>query len=150
MKRITSVMYIFLMVVIFSCGKTPVDTPKELPKKFPVPTWKADDTGKYPATMTAVLNLPAALSTDALDNDLLAAFVNGECRGVGVVVKYNNANLYFVLIQGFNDETNKVTFKYYSNKTSYMFESQSSINFLADDIFGTAENPKTLVYTQLK
>lgn len=150
MKKITSVFYIFLMVAVLGCSKNPAVTQEAIATKFPVPNWKADETGKYPATMTAVFTLPVTLAGGSTENDKLAAFVNDECRGVGVIVQVNHLNLFFVLIQGLTEEVNKITIKYYSNKTSYMYESQSALTFLADDIFGTAENPTMLGLTQLK
>lgn len=139
------------MLVVIGCSKKSVETPREeTPTKFPVPTWQADATGKYFATMTAVVALPATLAASATDNDKLAAFVNGECRGDGVIVKVDNVNLFFVLIQGLPDEANKITFKYYSNKTSYMYESTPSLTFLVDAVYGSAAKPKTLELTQLK
>lgn len=150
MKRLVSVFYISLMAVALGCSKNPADIKEEAATKFPVPNWKADDTGKYPATMTAVLKLPATLASSAMENDQMAAFVNDECRGVGVIVENNNLKLFFVLIQGLTEETNKINIRYYSTKTSYMYESRSAFTFLADDIYGTAENPKVVELTQLK
>jgi hypothetical protein len=140
------------MVTAFSCGKKSVDTPtaEEAATKFPAPTWKADETGKYPATMTAVVTLPVALESSVRETDKLAAFINEECRGVGVIVKDNNLNLFFVMIQGLPDEASKVTFKYYSNKTSHMYKSEPALTFLVDAVYGTARNPKILELTALK
>jgi len=150
MKRIPSALYIFLIAATIGCSKNSVDTPEEVATKFPVPNWKADDTGKYPATMTAVFALPQTLASGFTKNDKLAAFVNDECRGVGVIVEVNSLSLFFVMIQGLPEETNKITIRYYSNKTSYMYESRSALTFWADDIYGTAETPKILELTQLK
>lgn len=151
MKSISLALYIFLIAAILGCSKkSAVDAPEEVATKFPVPTWKADNTGKYPATMTAVITLPVTLAGGVMENDKLAAFVNDECRGVGAIVKVDNLNLFFVLIQGLAEETNKITFRYYSNKTSYMYESQPALTFLADAIYGTAANPKMLEFKQLK
>ena len=150
MKRISSALYIFLIAATIGCSKNPDNTTEEVATKFPVPTWKADDTGKYPATMTAVFNLPPTLASGFTKNDKLAAFVNDECRGVGAIVEVNNLNLFFVLIQGLPEETNKISIRYYSDRTSFMYESRFALTFLADDIYGTAENPKILEFTQLK
>lgn len=150
MKRISSALYIFLIAATLGCSKNSVVPPEEAATKFPVPNWKADDTGKYPATMTAVVTLPATLAGGSSENDKLGAFVDDECRGVGVIVKLNDLNLFFVLIQGLPEETKKITIKYYSHKTSYMYESPSALTFLADGIYGTAENPQVLTLAQLK
>jgi hypothetical protein len=100
--------------------------------------------------MTSVLTLPTSLAAAVIENDQLAAFVNDECRGVGTMEKVNAQNLFFVMIHGMPDETSKVKFKYYSSKTSYMYESKDTLNFLIDAIYGTAQNPKTLQLSQLK
>ena len=150
MKKILSAVYILLMLATLSCSKSQVEPKPAEATKFPEPTWKADDTGKYPATMTAVFNLPVTLAASSQENDKLAVFVNEECRGVGVIVKFNNQNLFFVLIQGLPEETSSLTIKYYSNKTSYMYQSPPSLSFLADGNYGTAENPKIVELTQLK
>jgi hypothetical protein len=150
MKRVSPLLYIFLLAVTLGCSKNSPEIKEEIATKFPVPNWKTDDTGKYPATMTAVFTLPATLAGNLMENDKLAAFVNDECRGVGVIVENNSLKLFFVLIQGLPEETNKIIIRYYSNKTSYLYESQPALTFLADGIHGTAENPKILELTQLK
>ena len=126
------------------------ETPTETYTKFQPPSWAADATGKYPATMTAVVALPAALQSTMSETDQLAAFVNDECRGVGVTVKVGTANLFFFLIQGLPDESSKIKFKYYSSKTSYMYESTAAVDFLIDAVYGTAQNPKAVEFSQLK
>lgn len=150
MKWITSVLCVFFLVTTLSCSKNGNTSPDEVTTKFPAPTWKEVNTGTYPATMTAVVALPATLAGSLMENDQLAAFVNGECRGVGVLEKVNGLNLFFVMIHGLSDETSNVKFKYYSSKTSYMYESNDALNFLIDAIYGTAQNPKTLELSQLK
>ena len=100
--------------------------------------------------MTAVVALPAALAGNTTINDKLAAFINGECRGVGIIDKVNNQDLYFVLIQGLPDETGKVTFKYYSSKTAYLYEAVSETSFLIDAVYGNAQTPKVLELKQVK
>ena len=82
-----------LMATTLGCGKKPADTPEEIDTTFPVPNWKADDTGKHPATMTVVVALPATLAAGAMESDKLAAFVNNACR-VWVMVKVDNQNFF--------------------------------------------------------
>ncbi len=66
------------MVTAFGCRKESDSSPEVVATKFPVPTWKADDTGKYPATMTAVITVPANIANNVMETDQLAAFVNNE------------------------------------------------------------------------
>jgi len=150
MNRILSAIYILLIAGSLGCSKNKDGEPEQVATKFPPPAWREDDTGKYPATMTAVFALPVSLAGSSMENDKLAAFVNDDCRGVGTIVEVNDLKLFFVLIQGLSDETNNVTIRYYNNNTSYMYESRSALTFLADGVFGTAENPKILELTQLK
>jgi len=150
MKTVSSAIYIFLISATLGCSKNSDDQAEQTATKFPAPTWKEDDTGKYPATMTAVFTLPTALAVSSMENDKLAAFINDECRGVGIIVDVNDVKLFFVLIQGLPEETSNITVRYYSNKTSYMYEAQSALTFLADGVHGTVENPKIPELTQLK
>lgn len=150
MKKTLSALAITVLLAITGCGKESVKTPEVAATKFPPPAWKADETGKYPATMTAVISLPVPLAGTALETDPVAAFIGDECRGVGVIVNVNSKPLYFVLIQGLPEESTKISFKYYSNKTSYMYESRSPLNFLVDAVYGTATDPKIIELDQLK
>ena len=150
MKTVSSAIYVFLIAATLGCSKNSDDQAEQIATKFPSPTWKEDDTGKYPATMTAVFTLPTALAVSSMENDKLAAFINDECRGVGIIVDVNDINLFFVLIQGLPEETSNITVRYYSNKTSYMYEAKSALTFLADGVYGTVENPKIPELTQLK
>lgn len=150
MKSITLLLFVFLPVIIASCSKNGGTNQDESATKFATPQWKADTTGKYPATMTSVLALPAALVSTLTANDQLAAFINGECRGVASLEKVGNADLFFIMIHGLPDESGRIKFKYYSSKTSYMYESSDALNFLIDAVYGTAQNPKILELVQLK
>jgi hypothetical protein len=149
MTRIIPVLFACLLVGTLSCRKNENTTPEDVATKFPPPTWTVDNMGNYSATMIAVVALPGILAGRMMENDQLAAFVGDQCRGVGVLEKVNNGNLFFVMIHGQPDETGKVKFRYYSSKTSYMYESNDAINFLIDAIYGTAQNPKTLELLQL-
>jgi hypothetical protein len=150
MKWITSGLCAFLLLAALACSKGGDTSQEEVGKKFPDPQWKEDTTGKYGASMTSVVVLPATLILNLLQNDQLAAFINDECRGVGTLEKVNNVDLYFIMIHGKPDETSSVKFKYYSSKTSFLYESTTPINFLIDAVYGTAQNPKTLELAQVK
>ena len=149
MKWTTSILFV-LLTASLSCSKTENTTPDVPGTKFSAPDWKQDTTGRYPASMTAVLALPGSLAVAVVESDQMAAFVNDECRGLGTMETVNNKSLFFVMIHGMPDETSKIKFKYYSSKTSYMYESKDTLNFLIDAVYGTAQNPKTLQLSQLK
>ena len=132
----------FVLVNTFvGCSKKD-DTPQ--PYKFPVPVWMKDASGKYPLSMTAVVRLSYKLNLNLQPNDQLAAFINGECRGTGVMVKAGLANVFNIVIQGTSTENSKVTFKYYSNFNQNMFLTTDFLAFTVDRSFGSPDNPETL------
>ncbi len=152
MKTLVSAISLLLLFALHGCKKNEQVVPAvDVQTKFPPPTtWKADETGKYPASMTAVVTLPPNLYAGMDAGDQLAAFINNECRGDGIIVKVGSSNLFFVLIRGLSDEQGKIKFKYYSAKTSFMYEAQPQLNFLVDDVFGNSQNPKVLELSPVK
>jgi hypothetical protein len=128
-----------------SCGKTAERKPDtEVLTQHPLPDWKTDQSGKYPVSMTAVLNLPAKLKEGQSEGDMLAAFIDGECRGQGINVQMDSLKLFFVLINGTASEQSKIQFRYFSKKTSYLYQTGATVDFKVDDNYGTAEKPMSL------
>ena len=112
---------------------------------FPAPSWQIDKTGKSPVSMTAIVSTYYPLNADLLPADKLGAFINGECRGIGSLVKISPiSSVFFILIHGTAAEQNKITFKYYSSKTSYMYATTDFLTFKVDESFGTADKPEIL------
>ena len=141
---------LLLLLTTAGCKKETEKKPEEVVKTFPPPNWKGDETGRYPATMTAVVILPASLEAARGQGDQLAAFIGDECRGVGDVVKVETKELYFVMIRGLADEQSKITFKYYQAKTGYLYQTSTDLTFLVDAVYGTAGNPKVLALSPVK
>jgi len=139
---------LFLLLIaagLFSCGKTNERRPdEEVLTQHPMPDWKPDQSGKYPVSMTAVVSLPVNLKAAQIEGDKLAAFVDGECRGEGISVQMDSLKVFFVLINGTASEQSKIKFKYFSKKTSYLYETAQVVNFRVDDNYGTAEKPVAL------
>ena len=150
MKATVQFLWMLLLIGTISCRKEKETATKEEFTKFPPPAWKVDETGKYPASMTAVVSLPASLQPAATETDQLAAFVNDECRGLGVRVNLDAGAVYFVLIRGLADEQSPVVFKYYNSKSSYLYQTAPVLHFLVDDVYGTAQNPKLLALSPVK
>ena len=67
MKTISSVLYVFLIAATLGCSKNSADTLQDTATKFPAPNWKENDTGKYPATMAAVFDLPVTLAAGSTE-----------------------------------------------------------------------------------
>ncbi|WP_455584083.1 hypothetical protein [Bacteroides sp.] len=96
--------------------------------------------GKYPLKMTAVVTLPENIAAYMQDNDLLGAFVDGECRGLGKR-KLNQAGtpVYELSIIGPNKEGQNICFRYYSARNSYMYEDNTPVKFNPASQYGTEE-----------
>lgn len=145
--------YLISMLLFFgttSCKKNTDVIPKEEGTKFAAPAWNADEIGNFPASMTAVVVLPATLQATASETDQLAAFINNQCRGLGVIVKVDSTSVYFILIHGLAEEQSQVVFKYYSAKTSYLYQTAPVLHFLIDEVYGTAQNPEVLALSPVK
>lgn len=142
MKKYFSIIWVItIALIISSCSK---DAPVTY-TKFPEPHWVIDNTGKYPYSMSAVVQLSDTLKDYLLPTDHLGAFVDNECRGIGVLVKTNVTYVYYVLIHGTAAENSRVTFKYYNSQNMYIYKTSPFLAFSVDGIFGSPDNPKTLL-----
>ncbi|MCR5496635.1 MAG: hypothetical protein K6F48_02240 [Paludibacteraceae bacterium] len=113
---------------------------------FENPGWKSVATaGNYAYTMTVVFELPAELQSKASANDLMAAFVGDECRGVGKAID----GKFLLSVIGTGEETDNVTFRYWNAENHYLYEYLVSVPFSSDRIYGVVDNPKKFVCKQL-
>jgi len=139
MKRYFSL----IVCVLFFAGMYGCKKHKTYPK-VPAPQWAIDTSGKYPASMTAVVELPPDLSRYKQVQDKLGAFINGECRGIGKRIDLDSASIYFVLIQGTSSEQSKVSFQYYSAHAAALYETDGFLDFTLDGNYGTVDAPEVL------
>jgi hypothetical protein len=93
----------------------------------------------YSMTITGKITTDGYLSTDP--NDMIAAFIDGECRGV-TNVKKTQLNDYFVFLMVYsNNPTGTVSFKIYDASENMEFTVKQTINFTVNDIIGSISNP---------
>jgi hypothetical protein len=118
--------------------------------KIPAPVWTVDDSGKYPATMTAVVQIPENLQTYMQPADKIGAFVGDECRGTGTLVKAGDVSVFFILIHGTASEQSKISFRYYRSSKSYLYATTPFLDFTQDGNYGTADGPKILDLSPVK
>lgn len=134
--------YILLLLIVTintsSCKKS-----NSQPTVSP-PSWSVDTSGKYPATMTAVLEAPPNMEASVADADKLGAFVGNECRGLGEIVTVNNKKIFFVMIRGTAAEQSMISFQYYQSLNSHLFKTNALLNFTVDGNYGTVDNPEVL------
>lgn len=154
MKKYFSIIAMsFLVVIGSSCKKdhNNQQPPEEVFTKFPAPTWKEDQTGKYPLSMTAVVAIPEKLRPSMQPGDIMGAFVKEECRGIGTMVKINGAlSVFYILIHGTASEQSKIKFSYYSKGSSYMYTTPEILDYSVDSNYGTPDAPQVLNLVQLK
>lgn len=120
----------------------------------PEPNWQVDTTGKYAFSMTAVVIPDSQDSTKKINlnyNDKLAAFINGECRGIGTIRTVDGNIVFLILISGTSSESDQVSFQYYNTQSSVLYSSASSVTpFVVDSYYGTPDVPKYVTFTPLK
>lgn len=141
-----------LMAVLITAGISSCSKDRDSGyAKVPAPDWKEDMTGKYPASMTAVVQLPENLLPASQVEDKLAAFIKDECRGTGVMVKVNDTtSVFYVMIHGTAAEQTKISFKYYSKKDSYLYTTNDFLDFSIDGNYGTVDEPAILDLQHVK
>ena len=107
------------------------------------PSWTDPDKSVYPMSMTAVVRLSPILETLAADDDMMAAFIGGECRGVAKKVMNDGVRLFFIHVKAPSSENGNVEFRYYSAVSKRVYVSVAAdVKYEVDKIYGSAENPE--------
>lgn len=141
-KMKTYSIFASVIIMILMCANACKKDGAAPVKKYPAPNWKANNDPSYAYSMTAVVQLLDTLQNDMSDNDEMAAFVGDDCRGIGVLEKrIGLPPVFYILIKGSASEQVKVKFKYYSAKNSYMYSTGDFLNFVADNNYGTVDEP---------
>ncbi|WP_455586609.1 hypothetical protein [Bacteroides sp.] len=95
-------------------------------------------------SMTAVVRIPDELQLYANTEDKLAAFIGDECCGVGKLTMLNDKPVYKMVIKSVDNPDAKVNFKYYSATNTYLYQTESPIDFKAESEYGTEAEPQTI------
>lgn len=131
------------LLLLLCCAATGCKKHHDYPRSSR-PQWTVDTTGKYPVTMTAVVELPLPMQYYVQSTDEIGAFIGNECRGVGTFVRSDTSKVFFIMIHGTASEQAKISFKYYSTWTSYLYNTDAFLNFTMDGNFGTVDAPAIL------
>ncbi|MFT5914248.1 MAG: gliding motility-associated-like protein [Bacteroidia bacterium] len=110
------------------------------------PTWEADlaSNSSLPNTsMTIVAQLDIMGTTSDDVQDLVAAFVGGQLRGVGIPDNFVNATVGTVAqFQVYGNPGEVFTFKYYDNSADVEYTAVNpAITFATNSTIGSANNP---------
>lgn len=104
------------------------------------PDWQDPDATKYECCMNMRLRLVDDMAPYSTEDDRLAVFINGECRGVSYRSKMANGKVFFLLhINGDSKEAgNKMELRYYCDGLHHMSITTAISPFVpnnVDDIF---------------
>lgn len=108
-----------------------------------LPAWSEPDKSIFPTSMTAVVRLTPFLERYATENDVMAAFIGDECRGVASRIEVDGKALYFVLVKAADDEAGYVEFRYYNTKTNTLYHSVADeVLYEINKVYGTPDAPE--------
>ena len=114
-----------------------------------VPTWsvRANDY-EMPMSVISVLQMPGSTADDP--SDLVAAFIDGVCRGVAHPEYKKRYDTYYVTMDIYGNSTDadkEVTFRAYDASTGTIYpivKTSEKIGFNALDLIGRYDTPTTL------
>ena len=107
-----------------------------------VPEWVVDY-NQYSSSMSIVASLVSFDSTSRNSNDIVGAFVNGECRGTASpqYVEPLDAYLLFLTVHGDESESGDVVFQVYHEETDEILYVPVQEQYNANDVVGTLTEP---------
>lgn len=133
MTRISSFIFTGVIALLWSFIATPLQASK--------PDWTVDP-ASYSNSMVMVgaLNFHRVESID--ENDMIAAFINGECRGVSKPMHEEDIDRFLAYLLIYANETDAtVTFKLYDADTDQVFDVPKSVPFVVNGLKGDLERP---------
>lgn len=161
-----NILYTLLLLIVFSlvgvsCSKGGNDDPitpdppvvnpdnpdPPTPPSYPTfdsPNWFVSNVSAFEHTMTMFVVLPDSLISGEQPADKLAVFDGDDCRGVADRIEVSSGKYVWISIIYGNNTSDALSFKYYSSKTKYMYQSVSSKPFLIDGMIGTIDNPEEI------
>ncbi len=104
------------------------------------PGWVAPDPNTYGFSMQLQVQLSEDLAKHSSDNDSLAAFINGTCRGVALrnIIEESGDVIFLISIDGNEDELGQlVQLKYYSSKLKNVFTNGTEPDFEPSNLWGS-------------
>ena len=125
----------------------PVMDPDIPPPSYPTfdyPNWSVLNCNRFEHSMTISVVLPDSLINEEQPADKLAVFVGDDCRGVADRIEIStDKHIWMAMVYG-NNTSEVFYFKYYSNKTKYMYQSNKTMLFIVDGTIGTIDSPQTI------
>jgi len=105
------------------------------------PDWTIDRS-QYEHSMNFVMCLKNNGTTLSNSNDKVGAFVNGELRGSSNLYYISSADRFLAYLVVYANKINEtVTFKIYDSTSDQIFDSNNTVTFGINDIYGDANAP---------
>jgi hypothetical protein len=122
---------IALTLTLFSsCEKEEYNT-------YENPHWAVTSYEGLSASCTIVMDLPNNIKPYQDEDDVVAAFINGECRGVST----QQNGLFYIIVSAAADEVANIDLKYYNVSNKYMYQVAEQIPFEINKRIGTTDDP---------
>jgi gliding motility-associated-like protein len=105
------------------------------------PAWSIDASQyNYSMVMVGLIKVDGVETLNP--NDKIAAFINGELRGVAspILQKHVNRNIFYLIIYH-NDDGGTVHFKYYDSKNDKVTSAVQYVPFSVDGLIGDTNKP---------
>lgn len=100
------------------------------------PDWQEPVATKYECSMNMLIRLVQDLAPYSTDNDLMAVFINGECRGVSYRNKLADGRVVFLLhVKGTSEEANQqMELRYYCDGLHHLNVTNSISPFVPNNV----------------
>jgi hypothetical protein len=108
---------------------------------FAQPAWDLDPYAfEFSMTITAKITTDGEFSED--ENDKVAAFVDGNCRGISNVTYESFADGYYLYLMVYsNKPSDTITFKMFNARKNEISNAKCSLIFVVNDIVGSLDSP---------
>lgn len=121
---------IALTFILFSCDKEEYNT-------YENPHWAVTSYEGLSVSCTIVMDLPDNIKPYQGEDDVVAAFIDGECRGVSNLQN----GLFYIIVSASADEVANIDLKYYNASNKYMYQVAEQIPFEINKRIGTTDEP---------
>lgn len=127
---------IIMLVFLSGCRKNDDDVSDAKPN-WVVAT---DVTKDY--SMTYIVRVSVNSEVQPLvESDELSAFIGTQCRGTATIVTNDSKNCFYLLVYGSQNDTEKLSFRYFSSQKRKIFESVPVETYFPNQMIGSVDAP---------
>lgn len=128
----------FLLLLLLFAGCNKDNNRKQDPK----PNWVLSSKVNKEFSMTYIVRVSVNGGVQPFsETDELAAFIGTECRGTATIVTNDSKKCFYLLIYSSQNDTEKLSFKYFSAIRSRIFEVVSNDSYFPNQTVGSLDVP---------